>query len=365
MFKDFSRMSLAQRRLVFFFVFGGGVALLLGITAVLVASALNANARQQGVALTDGVTVRQWAALPGNDAYPAAVTIAPDGTVYTGSYASGALYRIALDGSAIEMPGTRDAIGAALALAFVGDALLVVDQIDTDPRSAGGSIVRVPLNVLDADDIEPFFALPPEGFIAPSDIALDADGMIYVSDAGRNQVYRFDGNGGDGGVWWVPPSYTTGARMAIIGLAFDPTTNALLIGEPETNVIFRVNIADGATTELYRHGAGADFPPGFNGMTVIPDGTIYVAALGQNGIALLTPPAPDAPPAADGTPASGTLTYIAGAFRGAADVVYDTANTRLIVPNFDQSSLVVPLVQPQLPFALDVIEFGETSTQGA
>ena len=46
---------------------------------------------------------------------------------------------------------------------------------------------------------------------------------------------------------------------------------------------------------------------------------------------------------------------IAGHFRGASDVEFAAPN-RLYVTNFDQSSIVLPIVRPQLPFAIDVIE---------
>ena len=98
-------------------------------------------------------------------------------------------------------------------------------------------------------------------------------------------------------------------------------------------------VNDGTTEVVYHHGDRAN-PPGFNGVTVAPDGTIYVAVLGQNGVATVD---------------DGKLDYIAGLFRGSSDVAYAEPN-RLYVSNFDQTSIVVPVVRPQLPFALDVIE---------
>ncbi|MEP7293048.1 MAG: hypothetical protein ABI835_14800, partial [Chloroflexota bacterium] len=96
---------------------------------------------------------------------------------------------------------------------------------------------------------------------------------------------------------------------------------------------------DDATEVLYHHGGRAT-PPGFDGAVVTPDGTLYVAALGQNGIARVE---------------DGRLDYIAGLFRGSSDVDFGAPNC-LYVTNFDQSSIVIPVVRPQLPFALDVIE---------
>jgi sugar lactone lactonase YvrE len=356
MFKDFRNLSLAQRRLVFFLVFGGGLALLVGVTVILAASALTSGQRQLSRALVDGVSVREFAALPDSDAYPAAVAVAPDGTVYTGSFGSGALFRITPDGAVSEIAGTRDAIGAVFGLAVAPDgALLVIDQIDTDPRSAGGALIRIPLNPDGtlAGEIDTFYALPEDGqgYLSPHDVATAPDGTIYVSDSGRNQVFRFNSDGSGGAVWWVPPSTTT--RIAISGLAIDPVTESLLITEPEQNTIFRVRLADGTTDAIYQHQPNQPNPPGFNGITVTPDGVIYVAALGQNGIAIVQPP--DSPSGDLNNPGS-TLNYIAGLFRGASDVAFDESRNRLFVTNFDQSALVIPLVQPQLPFAIDVIE---------
>lgn len=308
------------------------------ITLLLAGQALNSSPRVLSTALVPDVTVRQFASLPDNDAYPAAVATAPDGTVYTGSYATGAVWAVDPSGSVRELPNTRDTIGAVTGLAIAPDGgILVVDQNDTDPRSPGGLIQRIAL-----DGTVSAYADIVSGFITPNDIVFDASGAFYVSDPGRNEVWRFvvdeDGTP-QGEVWWVPPIDESGTRNAVTGLAYDPIRDAIIVTDPETNKIYGVSIADGSAETIYRHGERAN-PPGFDGATVAPDGTLYVAALGQNGIAIVE---------------NGDLDYIAGLFRGASDVEYAAAD-RLYVTNFDQSSLIIPLLQPQLPFTLDVIE---------
>jgi sugar lactone lactonase YvrE len=338
--RNLSNASVAQRRLVFILIFGGILMGLILITLLLAGQALNSGPRVQSQALTLDVALRQFATLPDNDAYPAAVTAAPDGTVYTGSYATGAIWAIDPAGNVRELPGTRDAIGAVTGLAVAPDgSLLVVDQLDTDPRSAGGDIKHV---VPDGDVTH--YADIIEGFIAPNDIAFGAAGAFYVTDPGRNEVWRFvvgEDGAPQGDVWWVPPAAEANTRNAVTGLAYDPTRDAIIITDPETNTIYRVAIADGSSETIYQHGERSN-PPGFDGATVTSDGRLYVAALGQNGIALIE---------------NGDLDYIAGLFRGASDVEYVDPN-RLYVTNFDQSSLIIPLLQPQLPFALDLIELG-------
>lgn len=346
--RSLQSMSTPQRRFIWLTFFAGGLLLLVALFALLSFGSLNSAARTQGTALLPGVTVRQFAALPDNDAYPPALAIAADGTVYTGSFASGAVWAISPDGAqVIEVPGTRDGIGSVSALAPLSDgSLLVLDVLDTDPRTAGGRVVRVQNGLVTP------YAEPDDtrGFVSPNDMVVTPDGALFVTDGGRNEVWRFDTNAGgeiEGRVWWVAPTAASAGqpRTFLTGIAYDPAHDALLITDPETSTIYRAALSDGATEVVYRHG-NRPFPPEFDGLTVAPDGTIFAAAFGQNGVARV-----------DGN----ELLYIAGLFRGSSDVER-AADGRLIVTNFDQSALVIPMIQPQLPFALDVIELGALPT---
>lgn len=340
MIRNLQRLPVAQRRLVFFLIFFGVILALILITLLLAGQALNSGPRLVSTALVPEVTVRQFAVLPDDDAYPPAVVAAPDGTVYTGSYASGAIWAIDRDGHVTEMPGTREAIGAVTGLAVAPDgALLVVDQGDTDPRTAGGVVQRL----APAGTVSVYATLNDgRGFIAPNDIAFDSAGAFYVTDPGRSEVWRFvvseDGTP-QGQLWWAPSAAGGSPRSAITGLAYDTARDSLIVTDPETNRIYRIAIAGKQTEVIYDHGTRPN-APGFDGAAVGPDGTLYVAAFGQNGIAIVQ---------------DNDLDYIAGLFRGSSDVEYAYPN-RLYVANFDQTSLVLPLVHPQLPFALDVIE---------
>ena len=71
-------------------------------------------------------------------------------------------------------------------------------------------------------------------------------------------------------------------------------------------------------------------------------GEIYVALLNWNRVARLE---------------EGELVMLAKDFRGASDLAYDGARDRLYVTNWNQFSLGFG-TKPQLPFAIDVIEFG-------
>lgn len=342
MLRNLQQSSRRQRVLVFLLLFGGGLLALLAISAALLLGALNSAPRTAASALVEGLIVREFAALPGEDGYPAFVAAAPDGTIYTASYKTGAVYRIGLDAAVTEIPATRDAIGAAAGLVYTPDGrLLVVDHVDSDIRTSGGSIKQL----LPDGQISDFAAIPDErGFVLPFDITLDGRGYVYVSDRGRDEVWRFNPDGSGALAWWSPPGEAGGGLgYEPGGLAYDPARDALLVADGALNIIYRVLVADGTTETLYRHTGQAD-APGFGGLTVTPDGTIYAAALGLNRVLRL-----------DG----GQLTPIAGNFRGASDVTY-AAPGRLFVTNFDQRSLAFTLERPRLPFALDVIEPGES-----
>ncbi|MFN8531267.1 MAG: hypothetical protein U0670_21910 [Anaerolineae bacterium] len=343
MFKNLDKMSRAQRRFMFFVLFGGALLAFIGISVLLISSSLRSGERVIAQALDPNVSVREFALLSDEKAYPPAVAAGTDGVIVTGSYSTGAMWRISLAGEVTEIPGTRDTIGAFTGITAAPDgSFLIIDQNDTDPRSAGGRLWR-----LTGDTLTDFPAqIDATGWVAPNDLALDTAGRLYVTDSGRNEVWRFEADGSNGAPWWVPPeSSSSSQRRAVTGITYDPLNDAMIITDAEQNMIYRVNVADAVASVIYEHGQRAT-PPGFDGVTVGPDGTIYVAALGQNGIAIVAP--------------DNTLTYIAGFFRGASDVEY-VAPGLLIVPNWDQASIVLPLIAPQLPFSIDVIDLNMPS----
>jgi sugar lactone lactonase YvrE len=323
----------SQRKLIFAVLFGAGILLIVLLAASLFLLTLNGG-REQSVALVEGVITREFAVLPDDDAYPAAVATGSDGLVYTGSFASGVVWSITPDGGLREIPKSRDQIGAVTGLSVGPDgALYVVDQLDTDITTFGGDIKRIAPD----DSITVFAKIDDErGFLRPYDIALDSAGIVYVSDRGRAEVWQFS-PAGAGSLWWTAPANSE-RNPAPTGLAYNAALDALLITDSNLDIIYRVSIETGTAEVLYDHG-GADHAPGFDGITVGPDSTIYAAALAQNGLVRLD---------------DGALNYIAGVFRGLSDVDY--AAGRIYASNFDSFSLIVPLVRPRLPFAIDVID---------
>ena len=106
-------------------------------------------------------------------------------------------------------------------------SLLVVDQLDTDPRSSGGKVLRV-----QNGGVVPFTDAP---FVSPLDVTLDGAGHVYVSDSGTNQVWRFDADGSNGAVWWTSPAQASGSiHPAATGLAYDAVRDAIIVTDPES-----------------------------------------------------------------------------------------------------------------------------------
>jgi sugar lactone lactonase YvrE len=336
MFQRLQMMSRAERLVIFILIFGGGLMLLVALTIFLLLHAINTAPRVQAFASVDGITVTEFAALPDDDAYPAAVTVTADGVVYTASYATGAVWALGDNGQAVELPGTREQIGSVTGLAAGPDGTLyILDRIDYNPRAAGGMIWRVTpdgrlaqFGVIDDTT----------GFVSPFDIAADPYGYVYVSDRGRRAVWRFDRDGA-GVPWWQIPADDAEIETAIpTGLAYDPAHDAIIVTDAEADTVYRVAL-DGHSSEIvYRYTAARDAPT-FIGVTVSPEGAIYVAARSAGEVVRV-----------DG----GELITLAENFRGVNDVDFHAG--RLYATNFDQRSLILPGLQPQLPFALDVID---------
>jgi sugar lactone lactonase YvrE len=336
MFRRIQSLKRGQRLVVYILLFGGLALLLAAISLTVILLIINSGERPQGKGVAAGVTVREFAVLPDDDAYPASIAAAPDGTVYSGSYVSGVLWRIAPDGSVSDLPGTRGILGAVSGLTLGPDgALYVVYLRDSGLAMAGGGVARVAPDGTITD-----FPAPDGGFLLPDDIALDAQGRVYVSDRGRRAVLRFAPDGSGGAVWWAPPS-PADTPAAPTGLAYDAATDTLIVTDSSLDEVYRLSL-DGQVIETLYAQAGRPNAPGLDGVTAAPDGAIYAAALAQNRVVQVV---------------DGELVTLAEGFRGVSDVDYHAG--RLYATNFDSFSLVVPAVQARLPFALDVIELSQ------
>ena len=325
-----------------------GAALIVAMTFFVIGSA----PRSTAVAVADGITVSEFVTLPDDDAYPAALAIDADGTLYTGSYQTGAIWSISPDGSVREIDDSRELIGSVTGLDVAPDgALYILDRIS--PLESRGALVWRYAQA----ELRSIVQFPPGedgGISLPDDIALDKHGVIYISDRDPARIWRYKADKRNLSVWWRPPP---GAGAAPTGLAYDAARQAVLVTEGGGDAVYRVSVDRvsaaaqeiggelNRTETLFADEDGNDF--GFDGITVTPDGEIYIALLNWNRVAKLV---------------DGELLMLAKDFRGASDLAYDSARDRLYVTNWNQFSLGFG-TRPQLPFALDVIDLSPRPEQ--
>ena len=304
--------------------------------------------RVASAAILNDVTVSEHVIFEDEQAYPGALATAPDGTLYIGSFATGAVWSADAEGNYAEIPATREQIGSVIGLDVDAEGTLyVLDRID--PLTRAGAIVW---QITSEGDLTQMGELPLDGrtqVIEPNDIAVDDAGNVYVVDWALERVMRLDPNG-DASIWWVTRDDT--GDPAPTALAYSAADDSLLIGDLTLNTIYRVPTTAtdtfAATETIYRHDRAID-TPGINGLTVAPDGTLYVAALDVNRVGRIGD--------------DGELVYLAGAFRGASDVAYVPTQDRLYVNNWDQRWLQ-PVsflffnfdVGARLPFSVDAVQ---------
>ncbi len=320
-----------------------GLVVIIAMTWFVIGSA----PRSQSLAVADGVTVSEFAALPDDDAYPAALAIDEAGILYTGSYETGALWSITPAGEVSEILDTRRRIGSITGLDVAPDgALYILDRIA--PLDAKGAIIwRYAEGELSA-----IAQIPSDetiGVQLPDDIAVDRAGNIYVSDRDPARVWRYSRDGQNLGIFWRPPADTPAAPT---GLAYDAEGHAILVSDSARNAVYRLpaSLIDLAETSanaeiLFNDEGRSDF--GFDGIALTPAGDIYVALLAWNRVARLQ---------------DGELVMLARDFRGASDLAFDAERDRLYVANWNQFSMGFG-TRPQLPFAIDVIELQPAAEQ--
>lgn len=361
-----ARLPRWQRLSLFaaFFVVVGLV--LFGLTALLFIAGARSIAWTSSSAIAEDVTVAPVITFGSEDvagdvraprAYPSSVAVDAAGTLYTGSYATGAVWSVDAQGTITTLPDTETRIGSIIGLDVAEDgALYILDRVDPAPETINGAIIwRYADNRL-----ERVTEIPAEGdasVLLPNAIAVDSLERLYVVDLVQDRVLRILPDGSRE-VWWVSAENDLNAA-AVAGIAYHAAQDTILIADTVANTLIAIpaDADDPAAAALLRYAHPEnEGTPGFNGVDVAPDGTLYVAALAFNRVARVE----------DET----TLTYLAGGFRGSSDVAYDASTDRLFVSNWDQSSLVPQRflfiqfeVMPRLPFTIDVIAFGASGAE--
>jgi hypothetical protein len=205
--------------------------------------------------------------LPGADFYPESIAIAPDGTLFTGSLATGR----------IEMFAPGSAAGTTFLApggAVKGVAGLLVDQVTSSLLACAVDPSFQTLGFVQRYDLatgalkatfrfpEPSDAGPNPYFAVPNDLAFDASHRLYVTDSFGGKVYTVADVTSDEtmAVWARDPSLLPASQGAFgaDGISFDVNNNST-----------------GAIVQIPQKGDGSAGPPVVLAVTpalVHPDG---------------------------------------------------------------------------------------------
>lgn len=125
----------------------------------------------------------------------------------------------------------------------------------------------------------------PEGTAHPEGLTVDHDGNIWVADFDVSKA------SGPGDVIAFAPSgrllrviHPTGSSALLLGLAFHPTTGALLVIDFGSGKVLDVDPFDGTATTFMTAPSLGGGTPGLNALTFDADGNVYVSDSFQGAI---------------------------------------------------------------------------------
>ena len=339
-----------QRRLIFWGFVLLGVVFVLLILYWFVLQSVNLGPRQLAAVVNEELQLREFTVLNDPEAYPASITIDEGGEVYTASYVHGAVFAISNDGVVREIEGTRETLGSIVGLEYSNGKLYLLDRID--PLEIVGAIIwELDLDTNEITEVVSFEAATDDSntndtLVLPADITADESDNIYVTDRALDRIWKI-GSSDDASIWWeVPADNDASSPAELAGLAYVTSTENLLVTDAGTGTIYQVSTADPETFSIVYDLPDGEPNPGWEGIAVSADGSIFVVALGANALAEVNE---------DG------FTFLAGRFRGPSDV--EVTGTDIYITNWDQRALLPADVfgiqfdvEPRLPFGIDVIQ---------
>lgn len=322
-----------RRGIVVLVFFAISLVAICGLTFTLIRSAINGT-RSEPEAVLAGVRVETLAELPNDKAYPEALTIGPDGHIYVASFCTGTIWKITPTGD-LSTWYHGDELKAASGLAFAPDgSLYVADRGSCNPRQSKSSIKHISA---DASSIETVGNLDENDI--PNSLTFDKNGVLYLTDTQHGTI-RYLSVAGIFETWWNLPR-TNDETAQPTGLAYDASTDTLIVADTRAGAIYRVGFDEGRQADmsisLFEEGNRA-----LDGLTVDPTGRIFITLFNKNEIALLN--------------VGGSLSVLARDFREPSDIAY--LDGVLYVTNFDSVSLapiISIIADPSLPFTVDAV----------
>ncbi|MCC7452181.1 MAG: hypothetical protein IT324_32570 [Anaerolineae bacterium] len=240
------------RLLLFFATFIAAILIIIGLTGLLIYNSFN-TPRHEAKAVSGGVTVAPFVSLPEENSFPMGLTVNPDGGFYLTLFGTGAILKVDAQGktSPFIAPKTQVQAGGSI-IAAPDKSLYVVDFFPTDPRQSTGTLKHISPA---GDKVTTYGMMPGSKTLSLyAQLAYDAKGNLYITNPSTAEIWRVDPTG-TGSVWWTAPSIGN-TRAQPIGLAYDASRNALVVGDAGTGTVYRVVIADnsaaGSSSVLYR-----------------------------------------------------------------------------------------------------------------
>ncbi len=285
---------------------------------------------------------------------PRGVALGPDGTIWVADFTGSVVVQFDVDGTPLRVLDPA-ALGVFFDqpadVAVASDGTLYIIEAETDTiivRAPGGAV-----SVFGGNGTQP------GRFEEPAALAISPDGAIYVADARTGRVQRFSS---DGQFEWAfqpaDPEEPCGCGQPF-DLAFDDD-GFLYIAEAQTSVILKTDAYGNFVSRIGSFGTapGQLRIPG--GVTVAPDGVVYVSDTGNDRVQRFVPETA-APAKAKGTTAalSGRKAIIVAARGPGSSLSMRRATEHLsalawrALRNQGFASDELRLYSPDTPFDLD------------
>ena len=222
--------------------------------------------------------------------FPEGLAIDENGALFAGMAPTGEIREFAADGSSttyaqLPAPGA----GFLLSMAFDDSGDLFAAMPTFDPATHG--IWKVPAG---GSDGELFAGLPLEGF--PNALAFDGNGDMFVTDTIGGAIWKIDSAGtvstwsDDALLASTLPAGPLGFSIGANGITFDAAGENVYVANTDMARIVRVPVnADGSAGSAETFVEDANNLGGPDGITFGPDGFLYVALVGSDGVVKVSP----------------------------------------------------------------------------